>query len=333
MANIFTLSPLMGVEDRFTSSLHYLIELYPDIGQAIADYILVSSGKNRSKFLKSDDHPDSTLQDRPDFLIACQDLDIICEHKIDAPLGNRQMERYLALNRKKENYVILITLENCNISDEVINNKKYLKPINSKYPYFNWQDIYPLIRSHHSKIAQDFADYMTSLGMQPWESDILGDLFESQESANLFGQSWEGIRSNFKDMSNSCKVSASKLGFEISYPLPWLHLLYFSVTKQNKYQEYKCDGPYLVVNIWVKNGNRQTIQNINEDIVLEYEYGKIYGESLEEKAAWDKDLFKVFQFYTPLSPLLSNNIIVMQKNLLLFSKTTFQYIQTELVNN
>jgi len=330
MANIFTLSPLIGAEDRFTSSLHYLIEVYPDIGQTIADYILVASGKNHSKFIRSDDHPDSTLQDRPDFLIDCQDFEIICEHKIDAPLGEKQLERYLALTRKKDNYLTLITLENCNISDEVINNKKYLKPINSKYPYFSWQDIYPLIKAHPSKIAQDFAEYMTSLGMQPWNSDILSDLFESQETANLFSQSWEGIRNNFKDIGASCKLSAKKLGFEISYPLPWLHLLYFSVTKQNKYQSFKCDGPYLVANIWVKKSNKDAIKKISEDIFLEYEFGEIYGESLEKQAPWDKDLINVFQFYTPLPPLLSNNIIIMRKNLLSFSQIIFHYTQEEL---
>ena len=298
----------MGDEDRFTSSLHYLIELYPDIGQAIADYILAASGKNRSKFIRSDDHPGSTLQDRPDFLIDCQDFEIICEHKIDAPLGNKQLERYLALNRKKENYVTLITLENCLVPDEVINNKKYLKPINSEYPYFRWQDIYPLIKGNNSKISQDFADYMTSLGMKPWKSDILSDLFESQEAANFFGQSWERVRSNFKDIGASCKLSTSKLGFEISYPLPWLHLVYLSVTKQNKYQGFKCDGPYLVANIWVKKSNRKAIQKISNLIILKYEFGEIYGESLEKQAPWDKDLINIFQFYTPLSPLLSNDI-------------------------
>ena len=328
MANIFTLSPQLGDEDRFTFSLHYLIELYPEIGQKIADYILRLSGKPHSEFIKSSDHPAATLQDRPDFLIDCKDIDIVCEHKIDAPLGERQLERYLALNRNKEYYVVLITSEHCIVPEEVLNNSKYLRPIKSDHPYFRWQDIYPLIEGHSSKISQDFVEYMVSLGMKPWRSNILDDIFESVESANFFGQAWEGVRSEFKNIGANCKIAPSKLGFEIGYPLPWLRLLYIFATKQNKSCNFKYDGPYLMANIWVDKKDKDVLIKLSNDILIESELGDIYGELIEIEAPWNKDVISVLQFHTPLFSILSKDVKIMQSRLLSFSKIIFEYVDT-----
>ena len=302
MANIFTLSPQLGDEDRFTSSLNYLIELYPEIGQKIANYILTAGGKSNSEFIKSSDHPTATFQDRPDFLIDCKDIQIVCEHKIDAPLGEKQLERYLALKRVKEYYVVLITLEHCMVSNEVLNNSKYLRPVKSDYPYFRWQDIYPIIENHGSKVSKDFAEYMVLLGMKPWRSNIIDDIFESVESANFFGQAWESVRSEFKEKGALCKISSQKLGFEIGRPLPWLRLLYLFATKQNKSCNFKYDGPYLMANIWVDKRDKDVLVKSNDAILIEFEFGDIYGEFIEIEAPWNKDVIGIMQFHMPLLP-------------------------------
>ena len=326
MANIFTLSSQLGDEDRFTSSLQYLIELYPEIGQKIADHILKLSGKPHSKFIQSSDHPTATLQDKPDFLIDCEDVEIICEHKIDAPLGEKQLERYLALKRDKKNYLILITSQHCIVSEEVLNNSKYLRPIQSNYPYYRWQDIYPIIKEHNSRISQDFAEYMVSLGMKPWQSNILDNIFESAESANFFGQSWEKVRNEFKGKGALCKVSSQKLGFEIGRPFPWLRLLYIFATQQNKSYNFNYNGPYLMANIWVDKKDKNILRKTNEIIHIESKLGDIYGEFIELEAPWNKDVVCILQFHTPLFPILSKDVKIMQSRLLLFSKTIFEYI-------
>ena len=333
MSNIFTLSPQMCDEDRFTSSLHYLIELYPEIGQKIADHILILSGKTSSQFIKSSDHPTATLEDRPDFLIVCEDIEIICEHKIDAPLGERQLERYLALKRDKEYYVALITSEHCIISEEILNNSKYIRPLKSDYPYFRWQDIYPIIESHDSKISKDFTEYMISLGMKPWKSNILEDIFESVESADFIGQAWEGVRSEFKEKGASCKLSSQKLGFEIGRPLPWLRLLYLFATKQNKSYNFKYDGPYLMANIWVDKKDKNILITSSDTIFIESECGNIYGEFIDKEAPWNKDVTSIMQFHMPLLPMLSTDAKIMKSRLLSFSKKVFEYVDNYERNN
>ncbi len=162
--------------------------------------------------------------------------------------------------------------------------------------------------------------------MKPWQSNILDDIFESVESANFFGQAWEGVRSELKDRGALCKVLAQKLGFEIDCPLPWLRLLYLFATKQNKSYNFKYDGPYLMANIWVDKIDKNVLIKLNDVILIESELGNIYGEFIEIEAPWNKDVISILQFHTPLLPVLSKDVKIMQSRLLYFSKIIFEYV-------
>ena len=173
MANIFCLSKGLMEEDRFTASLNYVVDCYPSVGQAIADYLLQSAGKPSSKFIRSNDHPVGTAENRPDFLLECEAIDIICEHKIDSSLGKKQLERYLQLHRSKPFYLALISNGLCKVPEAAIRAEGYISPNDSDVPHFLWQSIYPLIDGTKHRLVSDFKEYMRTLSMKPIASGFL----------------------------------------------------------------------------------------------------------------------------------------------------------------
>jgi hypothetical protein len=84
--------------------------------------------------------------DYPDMIIETPQLNIICEHKVGAPLGNRQLERYLSIvlaeeqRTKKPHRLALIARDIVSIPGEVLQHAHYLKPERSAH--FRWRDIY-----------------------------------------------------------------------------------------------------------------------------------------------------------------------------------------------
>lgn len=215
--NIFRISSAIGImaEDRFTASLHYLIDTFPLIGQSIADLIADQAGLPRSIFLQTHDHPAGDEASRPDFLIECADYDLLCEHKLESSLGVRQLERYLELPASKPTYLVFIT--NCSqiVSSDVISHPKYLRPKHSLVPYFTWDALYPVIAERTERLAQEFAQYMRDLAMEPpalpsgWKH-----LFVDTEVANAFFDSTREARAFFQRAGVRCKadpvVSASR---------------------------------------------------------------------------------------------------------------------------
>ncbi len=80
------------LEDLFTARLHHLIGSNSEIGQHIVEAMLLSAKKPISKFKSAVNHPNVGSENQPDFLLQCEDFDIVCEHKLLSPLGNRQLD-------------------------------------------------------------------------------------------------------------------------------------------------------------------------------------------------------------------------------------------------
>jgi hypothetical protein len=328
MANIFCLPQYVNDEDRFTSSLNYVIEFHQDLGQKLVDFILEASGLPSAQFIKSTDHPYYINEDRPDFRLECDKFDIICEHKLDAPLGHKQLERYLNLRQKRGFYLVLITASYCDVPDTVRSHHHYLKPNYSNNPYFRWQDFYHIFENYESKLVQDFAEYMQNVVMRPWNPEILGDLFESDESATLFSQSWEEVRQYFKSVGAYCQASGN-LSFQVRKPetLEILRLLYLYVRENLDFGHRKCSNPYIAANIWVKKDDYEEHKSIFQNN-YEIQLGPqtIYSQQEFNEAGWDDSLVHSLTFYTSLEPLLSDNINMIGKNILSFAVAIVNHI-------
>ncbi len=325
MSNIFLLSPELGEEDRFTACLHYLIDNIPELGQAIVDFILKESGKSLSCFIKAVEHPFCSLADRPDFILECEDFDIICEHKIASDLGYKQLERYLALESEKPFYVVLITNRFCVVSSEVIAKEHYLRPRFGQLAHYCWQDLYPIISQRSERLAREFVEYMRSLGMQPLQVKGWGDLFVNRETQLAFIEQWIEVRNYFKELGANCQRDGSGVGIQIRNTLPWLTLLYINITKAIKPVDMRLESPYLYANLYVPEDglHRKAFENI--DTIINHYGCTIAIRSCQRKADWNKKLMLVVEYYTSLAGGLSTDTQIMRKNLLEFAITVFNH--------
>lgn len=235
MPNIFTISPYMCLEDRFTLYWEYLLYHNYDLGQEVVNYIADQTGIPRSLYTKCQDHPFFNGVDQPDLMLVCEDYDLICEHKIESPLGDRQLQRYCELKTDKTSYVILISNSGDTVIDQdVLDNSKYLKPNKSSCSYFLWENFYPIIKNSPSHIAKEFCEYMDNEGMIPWDFGEWGDPFTDEQAKEQFRQIWMPVIQFFKSLNppaKVCKIDPMGIGLQIQRPTPDLRLIYFSVKK------------------------------------------------------------------------------------------------------
>ena len=329
--NIFRIASRTGYgpEDRFTASLHYLIDSFPSIGQSIADYIADQSGIARSTFLRAHDHPAGDEASRPDFLLECADYDLLCEHKLDSGLGERQLERYLDLPARKLTYLVFITNSSQHVAPDVVINPRYLRPGNSLVPYFTWDAIYPLIAERSERLACEFAQYMRDLEMAPpalpsgWEH-----LFVDPEVANAFFDGTREARAFFQNAGGRCKADPSRLGFQVRYPAPWMHLLYFCVERVPNSIFGVDSGPYLTVRLYVRDTECDVIRRFRGKLgPWATPFGMIRGVAHDDqRARWDKSLCLTFECIHELAPLLAEEAAATRQRLLEVARSVFQHL-------
>ena len=323
MTNIFMLPGSLGEEDRFTASLHYLIESSPQIGQQFVDAIHLSAGRRSSQLVGFEDHPNCDVENRPDLLLECEDFDLICEHKLLSPLGDRQLERYLGIKRKKPVYVALISLGNCIVSKDVSNNPNYIRPIDATH--FNWRELYPALCTGENRLGRDFVAYMNSLGMKPLElPNGWGDLFTCRTTAEAFGMQFQSIREYFSGIGAQCTIDGSRLGFQIRTPTPLLRLFYLSVASAASTRSRSFGDDVLSARVYVGAANA-TDKFEKEGTISYRESSKIQATPRNQLASWDKDIRQVYEYQTPLDSVLSKDVIFLKANLLQFAKSTFEH--------
>lgn len=329
--NIFRIaSYTIGAEDRFTAFLHYLIQNIPSIGQEMVDFICEKSGVNSGKFKTSIDHPEGNAENRPDFMLSCDEFDILCEHKVESELGARQLERYLALPTSRETRLVLISNRHHVIPDEVTKSANYLRPPEVGLSLFFWEDFFPLIANHEERLAQEFADYMRDLGMAPCpHPEQWKQLFHNREVAEHFYESTRELRTYFTDMGAHCQVGSTRLGFQIKKPNDRIHLIYFYATKSIAPPSIVIDAPYLIASVYVLDEPvRDT--TMPGEIVLETEEGKIVVRTIFDQPKWNKDLIQTHECIGSLSDFLATNTAATRQKLLAFGRHIFVHAAQQL---
>lgn len=319
MSNIFLLHSGLGVEDRFTAGWHYLIDSYPDIGQAVVDVLLQAAGHRSATFLHAEDHPVGTSEDRPDFLLHCDTIDIICEHKLASPLGHRQLQRYLALPRPRPFVVALITNSACVIPPEVLATPAYLRPVAGQVPYTRWQDVYPIIAAHPSRLARDFAAYMRTLGMQPWTVEEWTGLFTDATTARAWHEQWSDVRAFFAQRGASCRRDVDYRGLQVQQLYPWLQLVYFDIAEAAVPPEQRLDGPFVRARVYVKIDSPAVA--LSDAPMEELQIGGVRLVTRPHAAIHEwEDVHRVYEYLTPLLPLLTRDSVELRRRLLLVAR-------------
>ncbi len=328
--NIFRIATSdLGHEDKFTAFLHYLILSIPSIGQGMVDVICQRSGLAPATFVMAVDHPAGDAENKPDFMLSCIELDILCEHKLDCDLGNRQLERYLRLPKSRPAYLVLISNRMHTISEDVLQSKNYLRPKSSPTPLFFWEDFYPIVASHDERLAQDFMKFMRDLGMasSPLSEDW-NQLFLRPEVAEKFYEATMDMRKYFnQQLGAQCQADPSRLGIQVKYATSWLHLLYFNVSKVANPVVVGIESPYLIARVLVKEADSKYVQHL-VDAEIHTEGGLIVGRVKNSPAGWNDNLVLRYEYIGSLKNYLTGKTVETRAKLLGFGKTVFEHVAT-----
>lgn len=292
----------------------------------MVDVICEKSGIAPANFEKAIDHPAGDAENKPDFMLSCKEFDIVCEHKLDSDLGERQLERYLGLPKSRSTYLVLITSRSLAISTEVLQSSSYLRPVNSPSPFFYWEDFYPIIANHNERLAQDFVKYMSDIGLAPCllPKDWVR-LFRDRDVAEGFYETTNAMRSYFTQMGALCKSDPSRLGFQVQHPHNWLHLLYFYVSKVTKPIAVGIEPPYLIARLFVQKTDLEHVKHLEANDIPT-EDGLIVGRVKNEIATWNKNLVLRYEYLGSLKNHLAWNTAETRKKLLGFGRTVFEHI-------
>jgi hypothetical protein len=241
--NVFLVSPWLGEEDRFTSHWHYLLDVHPEVGQRVVDHIAGQTGLGQSTFLGAEDHPETSLEDRPDFVLRCADYDLLCEHKVDSALGVRQLERYCALRFDRPTHVVFVARNRTLISDEVLAHPHYRRPERT-IQHFLWEDFYPVVSASSGRLLAEFVAYMDHMGMRPWQIAKFGDPFNDIDAAEQFRRLWDSVIERLRASGRRVKRDPNGLGLQIS-KLDDIHLAWVGPEKTVRKHEWTSTTPVL----------------------------------------------------------------------------------------
>lgn len=314
MHNFFLISPTLGPEDRFTAHWCCLLSCYKDIGQAVVNQITASSGISSSQLLAIVDHPRGLVAERPDCLLRTEDFDILCEHKLNSPLGKNQLERYLSLVDSKQNYLALISNQGIEVPSSVLQSPHYLWPKEDRNrAHFLWRDMYPLVKQSRSVLGRQFKDYMDSLGMNPWSWGTFGDPFIEKQAADAFRKLYDPIVQQLKASGVTAIRRNNSLGLQIRYPIPEVPLLYVSPTQWDGSLDLPLTGRLLIMSTWVQ-GNGSTLPK--EDGFIDQSDPPLFVNSLYDAAAkWRPGVFAERNYFVALDGILVQSFDKSSQNL------------------
>ena len=331
MANIFLVSPGLGPEDRLTAYWHYVLDVVPGVGQAFVDHVSSRSGLALSKFLGSVDHPIGDRVNRPDFLIRCQDYDVLFEHKLDSPLGRRQLERYLTLCQMRGQKLALVAASALPLDASVRDSPWFVRPREAGAPaHFLWQNVHQIVRGFPDRIAHDFAEFLAAWGLAHFDWARLGDPFTSGDAARALRSLYDALAPMFRAPGVSCLKTANSLIYQIRRPFPPVHLINVGPLVSVAEWDRRIWGRVMALWVWARRpggGNQR---------VLPQAHGYIRGSSprifVDDRASaapvpYDREVFQEPQYYVPLHEVLVQSRELSQERLIAFVRTAVEHLK------
>lgn len=330
MHNVFLIKPKLEAEDRFTAHWVCLLGNHPEIAQSVVNQLAKSIGLTPSRILEVIDHPRGWSAERPDCLLRTEDYDILCEHKLNSPLGKNQLERYLALASSKKSYLALIANQTISVPDAVLQNPHYLWPKERQsHGHFLWQDFYHLTRQSRGMLVRQFREYMDSLGMNPWSWGTFGDPFTDVEAAQRFRDLYEPIVAKLRSMNISAVRRSNSLGLQIRYPVEEVPLLYVTPTQWDGSLDLPLSGRLMHATAWVK-GQKRIFPEV--DCFLKNDPPRTFVSALPDVTAnWREDLYAELSFHSGLDDILVRNPKSSSENLAAVILGVIDYLKSNRV--
>jgi hypothetical protein len=323
MANIFLAPRTLSPEDHLTASWEYALDSVRGLGQAFLNHVTARSGLPPSTFTGAIRHPPGTARDRPDFLIRCRHYDLLFEHKLESPLGARQLERYLALARSGNQRLALVAAQRMTLPSPVYRSSSFVCPKETGSPsHFLWQDIYPIVRGFRGRIARDFAEYLKHLGLASFKWPGQGDPFTDPKAADALRRLYDRLTPELRRPGASCRTRSSSLIYEIRRPVePPVHLVNLGPLNSVAAFDPRLWGPVMAAWVWVQGPASRTRP------VLPLVYGHIehtrprvlVSDTLDSSRDFTPQILRERIYYVPLGDILLRSEDTSFKRLLSFA--------------
>jgi hypothetical protein len=267
---------------------------------------------------------------RPDFLIRCQDYDVLFEHKLDSPLGRHQLERYLALCQTRGQKLVLVAASALPLGASVCDSPWFVRPREAGTPaHFLWQDVHHIVRGFPDRIARDFADFLEAWGLARFNWAGLGDPFTSDEAARALRSLYDVLAPMFRAPGVSCLKTANSLIYQIRRPFPPVHLINVGPLVSVAEWDHRVWGRVMALWVWARRpgGGYQR--------VLPRAYGYIRGSSprivVADRASaapvpYDHEVFEERQYYVPLDEVLVQSKELSQDRLVSFVRAAVDHL-------
>lgn len=304
MNNIFLMDPRLGPEDRLTYAWAYVLNVVPGLGQRVVDHLVGISDLPPSTFEVAIEHPPGTQRDRPDMLLRSSAWDLILEHKLDAGLGERQLERYLEHAAMRDGTRLALVAQRHGVVTAVLDHPRYLRP--RRGDHLLWQDLYPLVASSTEPLAQHFAEYLGSLGLRPSGWAGHGDPFTDVGAAEALREVMGRVAERLRAPGRGTRVAPTSFAIEVRNPLPHVALAYLVAKPSIAELDTRVGGRALILIAWVRFTSNARVLS-EEAGVLAGSEPTIYVRPDERRARWDASLRGERVYSTPLDECLGDS--------------------------
>lgn len=332
MPNVFTITAIT-VEDRVTAYWHYVLSVVPGLGQAFADEICRLSGLPPTKFLGAIDHPSGDGRNHPDLLIQGEPYSILFEHKIDAPLGSQQLQRYLQIADRNRWKLALLAGSRISLAPEVAGAASFVAPSSrsGRPEHFLWQDLFPVLRTSDHHLAREFGDLLEALGLGKFSWAGIGNPFTDRDAEAALRRMYDVIPDVFRGTTAKCSCTSNSLVYRIQTPFHPIHLINLGPMRSVAEFTSAVRGPVMAVWVWVRrstDSGRRVLPTESAPLEVDSEPVLIVnqdGNHLRD----DRRVFAERWYFIPLDQILRPTLAESEERLTRFVRAVAQHLDHE----
>ena len=335
--NVFLISPYLGQEDALTAFWHYTLSVVPGLGQSFLDYVSSASGLASSRFIGVVDHPRGSGTNHPDLLLQTSSHQILFEHKLGAPFGPRQLNRYLALATQKRWKLAVLAANRMDIDDEVLRSAAFVRPKDASRPaHFLWQELHPVLASADNHIAREFIELLEVWGLGRFSWGGRGDPFVDPGARDSLVSLYDVIKAELAKQGVPCRKSANSSIYQVRTPFPPVHLINIGPLQSVAQSVPAIRGPAMGLWGWVRRtdperrvlttGNTR-IQRATMPIAI-----KDHEDGRRPIGPYAQRVFAERTYYTPLGQVLHDSLEESRRSLVKFVLTAMGHLRREVAD-
>lgn len=306
--------------------------MVPGLGQAFVDEVCRASGLPPSKFKEAIDHPPGDRENHPDLLVECSDYKLLFEHKLDSPVGERQLQRYLELAKARGWKLALLAGSRIEIDDDVRTAPTFVRPKDSGHPpHFLWQELHPVLTAVDHHLAREFSEFLECIGLGRFNWAGLGNPFVDQGAANALLELYESIRPVVDGPGVQCRRSANSLIYQVRTPFPPVHLINLGPRQSVALDNPTLCGPVMDLWVWLRRSDPNQRVLPNRDQSTDQAPLPIVVKDHNDPAnlPYDRRVFCERSYYVPLEYILQDSLKGSEQRLVTFVRAAVRHLRED----